>query len=57
MSDTAGQSGLEWIQGRGLGLLADKMGIVITEFSAEHAVATMPVEGTTKPVGLLHGGA
>jgi 1,4-dihydroxy-2-naphthoyl-CoA hydrolase len=27
------------------------------ELSAERAVATMPVEGNTQPIGLLHGGA
>ena len=39
------------------GALADKMGIQILELSAERAVATMPVEGNTQPIGLLHGGA
>ncbi|MFC6233548.1 hotdog fold thioesterase [Leucobacter soli] len=33
------------------------MGIVFTEFSGDRAVATMPVEGNTQPIGLLHGGA
>ena len=42
---------------RGVGALADKMGIQILELSAERAVATMPVEGNTQPIGLLHGGA
>lgn len=42
---------------RGLGALAEKMGIVLQELSAEHAIATMPVEGNTQPLGLLHGGA
>ena len=41
----------------GIGVLAERMGIEFVEFSAEHAVATMPVEGNTQPVGLLHGGA
>jgi uncharacterized protein (TIGR00369 family) len=49
--------GLEWATRRGLGALAEKMGIELTEFSVERAVATMPVEGNTQPVGLLHGGA
>jgi len=40
-----------------MGALAQKMGIEFTEFSVERAVATMPVEGNTQPVGLLHGGA
>ena len=48
---------LEWVEKRGLGALADRMGIRMVEFSAEHAVATMPVEGNTQPIGLLHGGA
>jgi uncharacterized protein (TIGR00369 family) len=42
---------------RGLGPLADKMGIQLLELSAEHAVATMPVDGNTQPLGVLHGGA
>lgn len=50
-------TGLEYIQMRGLGGLADKMGIIITEFTREGGVATMPVEGNTQPIGLLHGGA
>ncbi|WP_307372649.1 hotdog fold thioesterase [Microbacterium sp. W4I4] len=40
-----------------MGALAEKMGIVFTEFAIERSVATMPVEGNTQPVGLLHGGA
>lgn len=42
---------------RGVGDLAEKMGIEIQELSAERAVARMPVEGNTQPRGLLHGGA
>jgi uncharacterized protein (TIGR00369 family) len=42
---------------RGVGDLATKMGIEILELSAERAVATMPVDGNTQPLGLLHGGA
>jgi uncharacterized protein (TIGR00369 family) len=37
--------------------LAHKMGITITEASAERVVGTMPVAGNTQPYGLLHGGA
>ena len=33
------------------------MGIEIIEASPQRLVATMPVEGNTQPVGLLHGGA
>lgn len=48
---------LELMKLRGLGALAEKMGIELKELSAERAVATMPVEGNTQPIGLLHGGA
>jgi 1,4-dihydroxy-2-naphthoyl-CoA hydrolase len=41
----------------GGGALAQKMGIVFLELSAQHSVATMPVEGNTQVIGLLHGGA
>jgi len=41
----------------GGGELAQKMGIVFLELSAEKSVATMPVEGNRQVVGLLHGGA
>jgi 1,4-dihydroxy-2-naphthoyl-CoA hydrolase len=37
--------------------LASRMGIEITEASAERVAGTMPVEGNTQPYGLLHGGA
>ncbi len=50
-------NGLEWAATRGMGALAEKMGLRFTEFSVERCVATMPVEGNTQPVGLLHGGA
>lgn len=39
------------------GTLADRMGIAVTEASAERVVGTMPVAGNTQPYGLLHGGA
>ena len=57
MSDSTLASGLDWATKRGMGALAEKMGIEFTEFSIERSVATMPVEGNTQPVGLLHGGA
>lgn len=38
-------------------LLADNMGIVVTECRAERVVGTMPVKGNRQPYGLLHGGA
>lgn len=34
-----------------------RMGIVITEASAERVVGTMPVKGNTQAYGVLHGGA
>ena len=39
------------------GALNERMGIQFTEFSVERSVATMPVEGNTQTIGLLHGGA
>jgi uncharacterized protein (TIGR00369 family) len=48
---------LELLKLRGLGALAEKMGIQLVELSAERAVATMPVDGNTQPLGVLHGGA
>ncbi|WP_417512097.1 hotdog fold thioesterase [Microbacterium sp.] len=50
-------TGLEWVAQRGMGALAEKMGIEFLEFTVERSVARMPVEGNTQPVGLLHGGA
>ena len=48
---------MAWIKERGLGELAEKMGIEILEASPERLVGRMPVEGNTQPIGLLHGGA
>ena len=56
-SPPADVNGLEWAATRGMGALAEKMGMRFTEFSVQRCVATMPVEGNTQPVGLLHGGA
>jgi 1,4-dihydroxy-2-naphthoyl-CoA hydrolase len=53
----ADANGMEWAFRRGMGALAEKMGMEFLEFSLERCVATMPVEGTTQPVGLMHGGA
>ena len=39
------------------GELTVKMGVKYLELSAEHSVATMPVEGNRQVVGILHGGA
>lgn len=41
----------------GGGALCVKMGVEFLELSADHSVATMPVEGNTQVVGILHGGA
>lgn len=56
MSDTTSES-LRYLHERGMGALAEKMGITFTEFTVERSVGTMPVEGNTQPIGLLHGGA
>ena len=48
---------LDVIRERGSGALDKKMGIEIIEASPNRLVGTMPVEGNTQPVGLLHGGA
>lgn len=59
MSDDATPSSdaISWATARGMGALAEKMGIEFVEFTLERAVARMPVAGNTQPVGLLHGGA
>jgi len=54
---SASSPALEVMKQRGLGALAEKMGIKLIELSARRAVATMPVDGNTQPLGLLHGGA
>jgi uncharacterized protein (TIGR00369 family) len=41
----------------GPGVLAERMGVTVTEATPERIVGTMPVEGNTQPYGLLHGGA
>jgi len=51
------EDGLVFVAQRGLGRLAEKMGMEILEFSIERAVGRIPVEGNTQPVGLVHGGA
>ena len=48
---------LELIRQRGSGALDKKMGIEIIEASPSRLVGTMPVDGNTQPIGLLHGGA
>jgi uncharacterized protein (TIGR00369 family) len=37
--------------------LVERLGIVITEATAERVVGTMPVEGNRQTYGVLHGGA
>lgn len=56
-SITGSPAGIESFEQRGVGELAEKMGMRILELSAERAVGTIPVEGNRQPVGLLHGGA
>jgi uncharacterized protein (TIGR00369 family) len=48
---------MDFVQNRGMGALADRMGLKVLSATAEHVTATMPVEGNTQPLGLLHGGA
>jgi 1,4-dihydroxy-2-naphthoyl-CoA hydrolase len=48
---------MERLVNSGGGPLAKKMGFEFLELSAERSVGTMPVDGNTQVVGLLHGGA
>ena len=48
---------MELLNGRGQAALDKKMGIKILEATPQRLVGTMPVEGNTQPIGLLHGGA
>ena len=48
---------LDEYRGFSAGPLWDKMDIQIHELSPEFSVATVPVEGNTQSVGILHGGA
>lgn len=57
MSDQKDFDFMELLGVRGAGALDTKMGIQILEASPARLVATMPVEGNTQAVGLLHGGA
>ncbi|GAA1693683.1 hotdog fold thioesterase [Microbacterium sediminicola] len=56
-AETTPINGLDWVQQRSIGALAERMGMEFVEFTVERAVATLPVEGNTQPVGLMHGGA
>ena len=51
------ESAARLMETRGLGELATRMGIELTELSAERSVATMPSEGNRQPLGLVNGGA
>jgi 1,4-dihydroxy-2-naphthoyl-CoA hydrolase len=44
-------------RGFSAGPLSEKMGIEYHKLSAEHSIATMPAEGNTQSVGIVHGGA
>lgn len=48
---------VERLVASGGGELTRKLGVKFLELSAEHSVATMPVEGNTQVIGILHGGA
>ena len=57
MSEQEMSKFINQLRERGSGALDKKMGIEIIEASPRRLVATMPVEGNTQPLGLLHGGA
>ncbi|MDR6868514.1 uncharacterized protein (TIGR00369 family) [Microbacterium resistens] len=57
MADTIRDESTDWSTPRAMGALATKMGMRFLEVSADRSVATLPVEGNTQPVGLMHGGA
>ena len=61
MADTAptreAQYTLDYLNSHRRGALGERMGITVTECTAERIVATMPVEGNTQPFGFWHGGA
>lgn len=45
------------IQSQGMGALAERMGMTVTEAREGCVRGSMPVAGNTQPFGLLHGGA
>jgi 1,4-dihydroxy-2-naphthoyl-CoA hydrolase len=59
MSGGADQSSdhLARVLSMGMGALNERMGIELIEVTSERVVGTMPVDGNTQPIGLLHGGA
>ena len=60
-AERAGQDGaaqiIEGFARLSEGTLPGRMGITVTDASAERVVGTMPVDGNIQPYGLLHGGA
>lgn len=48
---------MDFVRQRGMGALADSMGLEVLTATAERVTARMRVEGNTQPLGLLHGGA
>ncbi len=56
MSDQADDV-LAIVQEFGMGDLAQRMGMTLTEARRDCVRGSMPVEGNTQPFGLLHGGA
>jgi uncharacterized protein (TIGR00369 family) len=48
---------LKFYKERSSGALDQKLGITIIQAEPGRIVGTMPVEGNTQPMGLLHGGA
>jgi len=57
VSDVTPAGVLDAVLRRSRGTLIERMGIVVVEASPQRMVATMPVEGNTQVMGLLHGGA
>lgn len=51
------EAATQLMQTRGLGELAEKMGIQLMELSSEFSKATMPAIGNRQPLGLVNGGA
>ncbi|MEY3696434.1 MAG: hypothetical protein RJA41_84 [Actinomycetota bacterium] len=49
--------GRQFLESRGMGALADTMGLKVTLATAEMVKGSIPVAGNTQPLGLLHGGA
>jgi uncharacterized protein (TIGR00369 family) len=48
---------IDWLNDAEGRTLTGRMGVRFTEVSVNRLVATMPVEGNTQMLGLLHGGA